>query len=144
MLTVEDIMTEDPCTCEPDTTLGEVLGQMKDHHCRQLPVVRDGRLIGIVTDRDVRLAMNSPFVLHERADDQALLVSLPAEACMTPDPLTVEAEAPAALAADLLRAYKFNALPVLRRGELVGIVTTSDVLRSYIALLDLETEAPSE
>lgn len=144
MLTVEDIMTADPCTVEPDTPLGEVLGIMKDHQCRQLPVVSSGRLVGIVTDRDVRLAMNSPFVLHERSDDQSLLGSLPAEACMTPDPLTVEEDAPAALAADLMRSYKFNALPVTRGGQLVGIVTTSDVLRSYITLLDMEMEPPAE
>ncbi len=55
---------------------------------------------------------------------------------MTPHPLTVEASAPATLAADLLRTYKFGGLPVLDGGRLVGIVTVSDILASYIALLE--------
>ncbi len=136
MLTVADIMTRDPVTVEPQTKLGEVVRLMKQHACRQLPVVQSGRLVGIITDRDVRLMMNSPLTLHERADDLALLQHVPVEACMTPHPLTVEASAPATLAADLLRTYKFGGLPVLDGGRLVGIVTVSDILASYIALLE--------
>lgn len=137
MLAVEDIMTENPCCVEPGTPMGEVVRLMKEQHCRQLPVcTTTGELVGIVTDRDIRLAMNSPFVLHERADDIALLADIPAEACMTPDPLTIDADAPAALAADMLCEYKFGALPVVRGRELAGIVTVSDLLRSYVALAE--------
>jgi len=135
MPAVEDIMTTDPCCVEPNTPLGEVVRLMKERQCRQLPVcTSEGKLVGIVTDRDIRLAMNSPFVLHERADDIALMEDIPAEACMTPDPLTIDADAPAVLAADLLREYKFGALPVVRGQQVVGIVTVSDVLRSYVEL----------
>lgn len=137
MLTVEDIMTPDPCCVEPDTPLGEAVRRMKQRRCRQLPVCDDeGQLVGVLSDRDVRLAVNSPFVLHERSDDVALLDNIPVEACMTPDPLTVDADAPAALAADMLREYKFGALPVMRGGDLVGIVSVSDILRSYSEILE--------
>lgn len=142
MLAVKDIMTAEPCCIEPATPVGEALRLMKERRCRQLPVCdRAGRLVGILTDRDVRLAMNSPFVLHERADDTALLEKTPAEACMTPNPLTIDADAPAALAADRLREYKFGALPVMHGGELVGIVTVSDILRSYSELLAASDDA---
>lgn len=137
MLTVEDIMTADPCCVEPDTAMGDVIELMKGSHCRQLPVLNErGELVGIITDRDVRLAMNSPFVLHERADDVALMENVPAEACMTPDPLTIDVNAPVALAADMLREYKFGALPVMRGHELVGILTVTDLLHSYTDLLE--------
>lgn len=137
MLTVESVMTADPCCVEPDTPMGEAVRMMKQTHCRQLPVcTAHGRLVGIITDRDIRLAMNSPFVMRERADDVALLENIPAEACMTPDPLTIEADAPVSLAAELLCEYKFGALPVMRDRELVGIVTVSDLLRSYAALVE--------
>jgi acetoin utilization protein AcuB len=136
MLKVSDIMTPDPATVSPTTSLGFVIGLMKRFSCRQLPVMDGERLVGIITDRDLRLAMNSPLVLHERADDQTLLSNTSAELVMTTGPMTVDANAPAIDAARLLNKYKFGALPVLRDGRLVGIITVSDILASYISLLE--------
>lgn len=138
MLTVADIMTSNPITVERNTPLGEIIGLMKAHACRQLPVLDAGKLIGIITDRDVRLAMNSPLTLRERAQDQALLNNVTAEACMTTDPMTIDSTAPATLAASLMKTYKFGALPVVDNGTLVGIVATTDILASYIKLLGEE------
>jgi acetoin utilization protein AcuB len=138
MLTVAEIMTPNPITIRRDTPLSAVIGLMKSHRCRQLPVVDEGRLVGIVTDRDIRLAMNSPLILHDRSDDQTLLAFTTAEACMTSDPMTVEPGTPAAQAALVLKTYKFGALPVVHEGRLVGIVTVSDILDSYISLLSAQ------
>jgi acetoin utilization protein AcuB len=134
MLTVADIMTVNPVTAGPEMSLQDAIRLMKHRGCRQLPVVSDNRLVGILSDRDIRLAMNSPFVLHERSDDEALLVNTTAADCMTADPLTIEADAPASAAADLMNSYKFGGLPVVQNGKLVGIVTVTDILRSYISL----------
>ncbi|HEC24353.1 MAG TPA: CBS domain-containing protein [Chloroflexi bacterium] len=142
MLKVADIMTPHPYTAELDTPLGEVLNIMRSRGCRHVPVMDGDRLAGIVSDRDVRLAMNSPLVLHERDDDQRLLATVTAEACMTPDPMTISPDAPAHLAADLMKTYKFGGLPVVKEGRLVGIVTVTDILSSYIALLR-EDDSPS-
>jgi acetoin utilization protein AcuB len=139
MRKVADIMTADPVTTSPDTPLLDALRLMKHHNCRQLPVLAEGRLVGILTDRDVRLAMQSPFVLHERSDDDTLLRNVVAGDCMTASPLTVEADAPAVTAADLMRTYKFGALPVMHNGGMVGIVTISDILRSYVELFSSES-----
>ena len=80
MLTVSDLMTINPDTVNPDTPLGEVINIMKVGGCRQLPVVdAKGKVIGIVTDRDVRLAMNSPIVLHGRWQDDELLATATAD-----------------------------------------------------------------
>ena len=59
MLSVSDLMTAVPNTVTPQTTLRQVIEVMKSQSCRQLPVLRDGKLVGIITDRDVRLVMNS-------------------------------------------------------------------------------------
>jgi acetoin utilization protein AcuB len=134
MLVVDDIMTLDPATVSPATPLGEAIGSMKRCGCRQLPVVDQGNLVGIVTDRDIRLAMNSPLILHEREDDQYLLTQTPVESCMTTNPLTIEANLPASEAAQLMMTYKFGALPVVHEGQLVGILTVTDILRSFITL----------
>lgn len=128
MLTVKDIMTLSPVYVSPDTTLNEIIGIMKTHGYRQLPVVDNGKLVGIVTDRDVRLVMNSPIVLHDHQEDIKLLNTVTAESCMTPNPITVTPDTPAYRAAEMLSIYKFGALPVLENDELVGIVTVTDYL----------------
>jgi acetoin utilization protein AcuB len=144
MLTVESIMTPDPITVQPDTPLAEVIGRMKANDCRQMPVMAEGKLVGIISDRDIRLAMNSPLTLHERAQDQALLRDITAGTCMTPNPLTVEEPMPAVEAARLLKRYKFGGLPVMRGELLVGIVTVTDILNSYIGLLAVLGEKSAE
>ena len=134
MLTVRDIMTVSPCTVKPDTPLQEVITTMKITGCRQLPVLNDeGHLVGIVTDRDVRLAMNSPIVLHGRWQDEDLLEQAAAESCMTPNPICVEPDTPAYRAAEMLSAYKFGALPVVEAGKLLGIITVTDFLDRFAA-----------
>ncbi len=135
MITVADIMTPSPITIQRDANLGDVIALMKVHACRQIPVLDGEQLIGLVTDRDVRLAMNSPFTLHERTADQSLLNNVTAEACMTANPMTVEINAPASLAARLMKSYKFGSLPVVDNGKLVGIITVTDILSSYMTLL---------
>lgn len=134
-ITVADIMTANPITISGGTTLGDMIGLMKTHGFRHLLVVQDDQLVGIVTDRDVRLAMNSPLVQHERAANWHLLQSVTATDCMTPNPMTVAPDTPAASAADLINRYKFDALPVVEETQLVGIVTVSDILTSYIDML---------
>lgn len=135
MLTVSDIMTRDPATVDLDMSLRDAIIQMKRRSCRQLPVLSGERVVGIITDRDIRLAMNSPFVLHDRSDDESILMNTKIADCMTASPLTIEAGAPASSAADMLRTYKFGGLPVVEDGRLVGIVTVTDILQSFINLV---------
>ena len=133
MLRVADLMTVEPDTVSPDTSLLEVVDRLKADSCRQLPVMDDeGHLVGIITDRDIRLAMNSPLVLHERSQDLALLGAATAGSVMSPNPITVAPDTPAAQAAKILSTYKFGALPVLDGDVLVGIVTVTDFL-DYLA-----------
>lgn len=135
MISITDIMTPNPLTVTRDTPLETVIGLMKSNACRHLLVVEDQTLLGIITDRDVRLAMNSPLVLREKIQDLALLREVTAEACMTANPLTIAADAPAVEAAALMRKYSFSALPVMEDAQLVGIVTVSDILDSFIAVM---------
>lgn len=134
MLTVSDLMTVNPNSVTPDTPLRLVVDMMKAEGCRQLPVTDgEGRLLGIITDRDVRLAMNSPIVLRSRWQDEALLDTVTASSCMTPNPMKVSPDVPAYRAAEMLSAYKFGALPVVDSGILVGIITVTDFLNCFAA-----------
>jgi len=65
MLTVRDLMTASPATVSPRTQLREALAKMNAGGCRQLPVIHEGSLVGIITDRDIRLATNSPVLREE-------------------------------------------------------------------------------
>ena len=135
MITVNDLMTLIPSTVTPDTPLRHIIGIMKSQGCRQLPVLDNGRLVGIISDRDVRLVMNSPIVLHGRWQDEDLLDKATAESCMTPNPVTVTPDTTAAKAAEMLALYKFGALPVVEGNILVGIITVTDFLEFVVELL---------
>jgi len=134
---VRDVMTPDPVTVGPDETLYEAAARMKARRCRRLPVLgEEGRLVGILTDRDLRLAVNSPLVLRERWQDEMLLQHTTVDACMTPDPVTVVPDTPLEEAVALMLRYKISGLPVLdAEGRLVGIVTVTDLLRALQSLL---------
>jgi acetoin utilization protein AcuB len=107
---------------------------MKVAGCRQLPVVdENGRLIGIVTDRDMRLAMNSPMIMQSRWKDVEIVETATAESCMTPNPITVTSDTPAYRAAEILSTFKFGALPVVDNNELVGIIKVTDFLDRFKA-----------
>jgi acetoin utilization protein AcuB len=141
MITVNDLMTVIPSSVSPDTSMRTVIGVMKTEGCRQLPVLDNGKLVGIITDRDVRLVMNSPVVLHGRWQDEELLDNVTAESCMTPNPISVTPNTPAYRAAEMLSIYKFGALPVLENDTVVGIITVTDYL-DYAAKILTEDVVP--
>ena len=133
---VRDVMTPDPVMVGPDDTLYTAAARMNERNCRRLPVLDgEGRLIGILTDRDLRLAVNSPLILRERWQDEMLLQHTSVDACMTPDPITVAPDAPLEEAVTLMLRHKISGLPVLEGGRLVGIVTVTDLLQALQDLL---------
>lgn len=136
MLTVNELMTVNPFTVTPETSLRRIIEVMKLEGCRHLPVVDGESLVGIITDRDVRLVLNSPLVLSAAWPDDKLLDEIGAEGIMTTDPVTVTPDTAAAQAAKLLSIYKFGALPVVADNDngaklLVGIVTVTDFLTYF-------------
>ena len=131
MLTANDLMTVDPMSVRLDTPLDWVISTMNREGIRQLPVLHKGKLVGIISNRDVRLAVNSPLVsnISERAE---LLSSFTAESCMTADLITVTPDTPAAKVAEMLALYKYGAFPVVENDTLMGIITVTDML-NYMA-----------
>lgn len=127
-------MTRDVISVRPDTPLLEVQNLLKQHGFRHLVVVDDaGKLAGVLSNRDVLKAL-SPF-LNTSAEQQRDVRTLaqPAEALMNQTPTTVTPETPAKKAASLLLDGAISALPVVDGAELVGIITTKDLLRYYTA-----------
>ena len=133
---VDQVMTREPAVVAPNDPIRAAIERMRERGCRRLPVVEDGKVVGIVSDRDLRRATNSPLVLRERWYDEFMLDHVQVRACMTANPVTVSPATPIVEAAKLMRDKKFGGLPVVADGRLVGIVTETDLLNYLIQTLE--------
>ncbi len=132
-MNVSDIMTERPATVRLHSTLREVLDLMEQIGCHHLPVLNtENHVIGIISDRDCRLAMNSPYIMRERWQDEELVNHLYARMIMSAAPVVIAPEADAEDAAKLMLSRRISCLPVMRDETLVGILTRSDILLAFI------------
>ena len=120
---VKDCMTGKPVSFSPEEDVRVAFARLTDLKIRQAPVIEGGRLAGIVTDRDLRLAV------VETLSEAGLTVG----SVMTRDPVTVREDSRLVEAAKLISKNKFNALPVLSdSGELVVVLTTTDILNGLV------------
>ena len=134
MLQVKDLMSSAPESVSPDAHLHDALTTMNNTGYRHLPVVDNDKLVGIITDRDIRLAVNSPLVFEETdLPREAVLDDVRVDDCMTPDPQCVSPDTPLYKVADLLVINKFGAMPVVDDGRLVGMISYIDFLKHYAA-----------
>ncbi len=115
---IAEIMTKDVQTVTPDADLVTVAQYMKSLNVGVIPVVEDGRLLGIITDRDivVRAIAEGRDPVNARARDH-----------MTPDPTTVSPDDDVQQAAAIMAREQIRRLPVVENGTLVGIVALGDV-----------------
>ena len=128
---VKDSMKRDPVTVKKDDSFRYALKLIRKEGIKHLPVLEGKRLVGIITDRDLRQAAPSPATSLEVHELNYLLERLKIEAIMTKKVITVSPESSLQEAAKLLIAHKLGCLPVVEREELVGIITESDFLRAY-------------
>lgn len=131
---VKNWMKRNPITVEPEVGVKAAFHLLKKHHIRQLPVLKDGLLIGIVTDRDFRRPETNGGIAYRdeayRLEDRFKVGDI-----MQTEVLNVTEDTPIEEAAGLLLKHKINSLPVISRdGKLIGIITTSDILGAFIWL----------
>ena len=131
MLLVRDSMTREIVTLAPDETVGTALALCRERRIRHLPVLSEGRLVGIVSDRDLRSATPA-FGDQERA---AALQEILVEDVMATDVVSVLPDDPIEQAANTMRERRIGCLPVVEGGELVGIITSSDVMSALVYLV---------
>ena len=129
---VRNWMTPNPITITPQTTLPEAHQLMDEHYIRRLPVIKQGKLVGIVTLGDIRQAQASNATTLSVYELNYLLDQIPAKEFMAYKPITISPDAPIAEAARMMLQYKIGALPVIENGELVGIITETDFCRLLI------------
>jgi acetoin utilization protein AcuB len=126
------MMQKQVITATPDMTLADVQSLMREHHIRHVPVVSGKRLVGIITDRDVREASPSPATTLTRGEIAYQMATTPIKQCMTKDVVWIGPDMDMVQATRLLLQRQCGCLPVVDNGTLVGIITELDCLRTFL------------
>lgn len=124
---INEIMKKEPVTINFDVKLSDAYKLMNGKKIRHLPVMKNGRLVGVVTDRDLRLATSK---LSEHPFDPGTEV----EKIMSHPVSTAGPNDPVERATQVMRELKIGCLPVVEEMELVGIVTNTDLLDALLML----------
>lgn len=135
-LAVADLMTTTVLTLPLGSTLEDAILFERKHRIRHIPIVDGGRLVGLVTDRDLKQA--SPSVVAGTAPDeyQRILQGTFVDQVMVREPLTIRPDTPLVDAVKIFLDRRFSSLPVVEDGVLIGILTATDALRALMALLE--------
>lgn len=129
---VQEWMTPNPIAIGPNTSLGQANRLMKEHGMRRLPVVDRGKLVGIVTLGDLREASPSDATSLSIFEIHYLLAKLTVKDIMAKNVVTVKPETSVFDAARLMLENKIGGLPVVDGGQVVGIITESDIFRMVV------------
>ena len=134
---VVDVMTKNPLVMTPAETIGQADELMTENRIRQLPVVDEGALLGIITDRDIRSFLAQSALVEP--EERAKVLRTNVREIMTAEPLTLAPDDDLREAIELLIEEKIGGIPVVDQTEgLVGIVTYVDVLRCFLNCLEEE------
>jgi acetoin utilization protein AcuB len=130
---IKDWMTKEPITITESTSMIKAIHIMKERRFRRLPVVTDGRLVGMVTDRDLKEASPSKATSLDVHELYYLLAELQVKEIMSRNPISVSQDDTVEHAAQIMLEHTISGLPVVDgRGIVVGIITQSDVFRAFM------------
>jgi len=125
---VADWMTEGVLAVETFDSIAVARRLMAKHRVNQLPVLDNDRLVGIVTDRDIRDAYPTSLMINRAEEIDRFADKITVEEVMTHDVFVVRPDTALATAVGLLRRHRIGALPVIKDQKLQGIITRSDIL----------------
>jgi acetoin utilization protein AcuB len=148
MLRIRDAMTREVVTLGPEGSATQAMGLCRANNIRHLPIVEGGRLVGLVSDRDLR-DVSPPWGTAD--EENAALGRVRVSDIMSTELVTIHPLDTIEHAAHELYERKIGCLPVVAEGELVGIITSSDMMRTLIELTGahgvgswVEVEVPNE
>lgn len=133
---VKERMTRHPITVTPDTSLHDALRIMRESKIRRLPVLdKKGKLVGIVLEKDLLYASPSPATSLSVYELNYLVSKIKIDELMTRNVITVEEDCPLEEAARIMVDNHVSGLPVMRGDVLVGLITESDLFKTFLELL---------
>lgn len=125
-------MTANPFTIDSGATVPDAIEMMQTHGITKLPVLRDGKLCGVVSQSDINRALPSDATSLSFGEVAYLLSKLKIYKIMKKNPPTISADAMLEEAAIVMRDSKVEILPVMDEGKVIGVITESDVLDAFI------------
>lgn len=128
-------MTPNPIVIDPETSILDALHIMKEKKIRRLPVVAHEKLVGIVTERDLKEVQSLKTTSLSVFELNYLLAKTPVKEVMTKNPITVTPDTTIEEAAVIMRDNEISGLPVVEDGKIVGIVTETDIFDMLVKLL---------
>lgn len=133
---VQELMTKNPLTTTPDTSVPDALALMRQKKVRRLPVLdKTGKLVGIVSDQDLLYASPSPATSLSVFEINSLIAKITVVHVMTKKVVTITEDLPVEEAARIMADKKIGGLPVMKATKLAGIVTETDLFRALLQLL---------
>ncbi|MBT0652851.1 CBS domain-containing protein [Geomobilimonas luticola] len=135
MTKVEKWMTRNPITIDADASIIETIHLMKEKNVRRLPVMKKGKFVGLITDRMIKEYTPSKATALDTWEVHYILSKTPVKAAMNAKPYTVTPDTDLTDAAQLIHDKKLYGLCVVDyKGDLVGIMTTTNILEALIAI----------
>lgn len=126
-------MMRNPVFVDENDSMKKAMDLLKERGIRHLPVLKDGeKLVGILTERDIKQASPSSATALEIREIYYLIDKVKVRQIMTRRPYTISPTAPIEEAALIMREKKIGCLPVVEEGRLVGILTETDILDSFL------------
>ena len=133
---VRERMSKNPYTIQADMPVEEALKRMREDHVRRFPVLdKSGKLVGIVAEKDLLYASPSPATSLSIYEMHYLLSKLTVGEVMIKNVITVTEDMPVEDAARIMTDHKIGSLPVVRQGQLIGIITETDLFKLFLELL---------
>jgi len=136
---VRNRMSKDPVNVTPETSIDDALALLKVHKIRRLPVEESGKLVGIVTDKDLMRVMPSDATTLSKFEINDLLAKIKIRDIMAKSVISVNEGAPIEEAALLMSRNHISGLPVISNdGAIVGVITETDIFDAFVDIMDLE------
>ena len=132
---VKNWMSKNVITIDVNESMTHASGLMKENNIRGLPVMKNGELVGVVTDRDLKKASASDATTLDIHELLYLIAKIKIKEVMTKDPITILFDDTVEEAAEVLLDNKLSGAPVVNNeGELVGVITQADIFRVLVSL----------
>jgi len=138
---VGERMSRPVITVSPDAPINEVLALFKKEHIRRAPVLKDGKLVGIVTQTDLLNASPSPVTSLSIWELHYLVSKVTVQRVMSKKVITVDRETPVEEAARIMADKKIGGVPVTSSGKVVGMITETDLFKIFLELMGARQKA---
>ncbi len=138
---VGERMSRPVISVSPDEPINEVLAMFKEEHIRRAPVMKDGKLLGIVSESDLLNASPSSVTTLSVWEMNYLISKVKVKTVMTKKVITVDRDTPIEEAARIMADQKIGGLPVMSAGKVVGMITETDLFKIFLELMGARQKA---